>query len=91
MFIVGNNSSRTYLQWFQPREGPQLPEPYIISISVWFYRLLMLFWALWLAVALLRWLKWGWTQFSHGGGWRRVLQQRAMSPLAAEVIEPESP
>ena len=27
MFIIGNNSSRTYLQWFQPRVGPQLPEP----------------------------------------------------------------
>ena len=64
MFIVGNGSSRTYLQWFQPRSGPALPTPYVVSISVWFYRLLMLFWALWLATALLRWLRWGWQQFS---------------------------
>jgi hypothetical protein len=42
-----------------------------LSISVWFYRLLMLFWALWLATALLRWLQNGWTAFSHGGCWKR--------------------
>ena len=25
MFIIGNGSTRTYLQWFQPRVGPELP------------------------------------------------------------------
>jgi hypothetical protein len=71
MFIVGNQSSRTYLQWFQPRAGQELPTARVISISVWYYRLLMLFWALWLAAALLRWLKWGWMQFSKDGLWKR--------------------
>jgi hypothetical protein len=71
MFILGNNSTRTHLNWFQPRSGPQLPETHVVSISVWFYRLLMLVWALWLAAALLRWLQWGWQQFSHDGYWRR--------------------
>ena len=76
MFIIGNNSSRMNLCWFQPRVGPELPEPYVVSISVWFYRLLMLFWALWLANALLRWLKWGWHQFSHGGSWKRWFRRK---------------
>lgn len=80
MFIIGNNSSRTFLQWFQPRAGTALPEPYIVSISVWFYRLLMLCWALWLATALLRWLKWGWNQFSNGGGWKRFAKKRRTTP-----------
>jgi hypothetical protein len=71
MFIAGNGSSRTFLQWFQPRVGPQLPTASIISVSVWFYRLLMLCWALWLATSLLRWLSWGWQQFSAGGCWKR--------------------
>lgn len=72
MFVLGNGSSQTYLQWFQGRVGTDLPEPYVVSISVWFYRLFMLAWALWLASALLRWLRWGWFQFSHGGGWKRI-------------------
>lgn len=72
MFIVGNQSSRTYLQWFQPRGGLELPSVQVISVSVWYYRLLMLFWALWLAASLLRWLKWCWTQFSTDGMWKRA-------------------
>lgn len=70
MFISGNGSTPTQLQWFQPRAGAVLPQPLIISCSVWFYRFLMLAWALWLASALLRWLKWGWAQFGCGGYWR---------------------
>lgn len=69
MFIVGNGSSQTYLQWFQPRTSIELSNPTIVSVSVWYYRLLMLLWALWLASALLRWLSNGWKQFSHGGAW----------------------
>ena len=81
MFITGNDSSRTFLLWFQPRTGPELPEPYIVSVSVWFYRLLMLCWALWLAAALLRWLKWGWNQFSSGGCWKR-------RPIKVILVQP---
>jgi hypothetical protein len=85
MFIVGNGSSRTYLNWFQPRTGLDLPQPHIISISVWFYRLLMLFWALWLATALLRWLHKGWNAFSNGGCWKRWT--RRQPPVIAEAVE----
>jgi len=36
------------------------------------YRLLMLAWALWLAFALLGWLRWGWQCFSRNGLWKKV-------------------
>lgn len=85
MFIVGNGSSRTYLNWFEPRVGTSLPEPYIVSVSVWYYRLSMLFWALWLAAALLRWLHAAWDSFSHGGCWRRSPPRRG--PVVAEAAE----
>lgn len=86
MFIVGNNSTQISLQWFQPRAGLDLPEPYVVSISIWFYRYAMLGWALWLAVALLRWLQWGWNQFTHGGGWKCAARKATISPVVAEVI-----
>jgi hypothetical protein len=82
MFIRGNGSSRTMLQWFQPAAGTALPTPVVISVSVWFYRLLMLAWALWLAAALLRWLKWGWNQFSHEGCWKRMGKKKEKAPPA---------
>ncbi len=76
MFIIGNDSSPAHLQWFAPRSGPVLPQPFIVSVSVWWYRVLMLFWALWLASALVRWLNRGWQQFTHGAAWRRVFRRR---------------
>ena len=35
MFIIGNGSSRLVLRWFEPRSGPELPTPAIVSVSVW--------------------------------------------------------
>ena len=71
MFITGNGSYRSFLQWFQPHADGLLPKTRVISVSIWFYRLLMLAWALWLAAALLRWLQWGWAQYNQGGAWRK--------------------
>jgi hypothetical protein len=77
MFIIGEQSTASQLRWFQPRSGPDLPAPSVISVSIWFYRLLMLAWALWLAFALLRWVKWGWQQFTAGGLWRAAPKKPA--------------
>jgi hypothetical protein len=70
MFIAGQGSWYNQLNWFAPAAGADLPQPGVITVSIWFYRLLMLFWALWLANSLIRWLKAGWTSFSSGGVWR---------------------
>ncbi len=67
MFIVGNGSTSGALRWYQASSGELLPQPECLSVSIWWYRILMLVWALWLAAALIRWLRWGWHQFSAGG------------------------
>ncbi len=84
MFIRGNGSSRVELRWFQPRSGTELPLTVVVSVSVWFYRLLMLAWALWLAAALIRWLRWTWMQFSTGGCWKPLARKpKSPPPLPA--------
>ena len=70
MQIAGNASSAYYLHWYQDRTAMVLPQPAVVSVSIWYYRLLMLAWSLWLAVALLRWLRWGWQAFSAGSLWQ---------------------
>lgn len=71
MFIRGNDSSRTMLQWYEAGSDGVLTQPSYLSISIWWYRLFMLLWALWLASSLIRWLTWGWRQFISGGCIRR--------------------
>jgi hypothetical protein len=80
MFISGNGSTRPVLTWFQARTEGGLPEPWILSVSIWWYRFLMLAWALWLANALLGWIRWGWEQFSQGGVFRRRAKVQAPAP-----------
>lgn len=70
MQISGNGSNAYILNWYQDRSAEQLPRAWVVSVPVLVYRLLMLAWALWLAFALLRWLRWGWQAYSEGGLWR---------------------
>jgi hypothetical protein len=66
MYIIGNYSHSGMLQWTEPRCGNLLSQPGCITVSIWWYRLLMLLWALWLASSMVRWLPWAWKQFSQG-------------------------
>ena len=71
MQIAGNGSQAGQLLWYQDRTGESLPQPWVISVPLWVYRLLMLAWALWLANSLLNWLRWGWGCFTAEGLWRK--------------------
>ncbi len=95
MQIAGNGSSAQDLRWFHDRFQTALPGAWVISVSIWFYRGLMLLWALWLANSLLNWLRWGWEQYSSGGLWRKkpVVIVAAPSPASElpKVIEGTKP
>ena len=82
MQIAGNGSSAGYLRWYQDRSGNLLPQAWILSTPLLVYRLLMLAWALWIAAALLRWLRWAWDSFGTGGYWRALRTPKAASPPA---------
>jgi hypothetical protein len=71
MNVTGNQSSPFALNWYQDRSASTLPAASVVSLPLIVYRLLMLAWALWLASALLNWLKWGWVCFSSNGLWRK--------------------
>jgi hypothetical protein len=70
MQIRGNGSSSTILRWYQDRAEAALPQGWVFSVPLKAYRAAMLAWALWIASALLNWLKWGWTCFSEHTLWQ---------------------
>ena len=82
MQIAGNGSHAGMLRWYVDRAEPALPRPWVLSAPLLLYRLAMLAWSLWLAVALLRWARWGWECFSEGGVWRAIRPPRPAPPPA---------
>ncbi|HSQ01507.1 MAG TPA: hypothetical protein VL049_30155 [Candidatus Dormibacteraeota bacterium] len=89
MQIAGNGSSAEYLRWYQDRSGDVLPQAWIVSTPLLVYRLLMLAWALWIAAALLRWLRWAWDSFGSGGYWH-ALRTPKVTPPAPVLPTPGS-
>jgi hypothetical protein len=71
MQVEGNGSSASELRWFVDRSGATLATAWVASVPMLAYRGAMLAWALWIALALLRWLRWGWSAFSAGGVWKK--------------------
>ncbi len=88
MYVAGNGSTSTYLQWFTARSPTELPQPGYWSISIWWFRLAMLLWALWLAYMLVRWLRNGWKNSADRGHFRRLPKK---TPPAKKTTPPESP
>jgi len=82
MRILGNNSSNLFLHWYQDRSGPVVRQGSVFSLPIWTYRAAMLAWALWLAFALIRWLRWGWECLSTNGLWRK--DERVTPPVPGE-------
>lgn len=92
MQIEGNGSYGSSLFWYQDRVDASeaglgvVPRPYVVSVSMWWYRGLMLAWALWLAWSLVRWLPWAWQSFNAGGLWRPLTP----TPSPVEPYQPPS-
>ena len=59
------------LDWFIDQSSASLPTPGVLSISLWWYKIAMLAWALWLSFALTRWTRWAWQVFARDGVWPR--------------------
>jgi hypothetical protein len=70
MQVAGAGSSGSALNWFEHRTTGSLPEPWVLWLPLWVWRVGMLVWALWLANQLFRWALWGWKQVSVGGLWK---------------------
>jgi hypothetical protein len=83
MHIAGYRSDAAQLNWFADRATDALPQASAVSLPMWVYKLLMLAWALWLANALIGWLRNAWAAWTHGGYWQSrpaVMPAQSSSP-----------
>jgi hypothetical protein len=70
MGVTGPGSYGGTFSWFVDRTSAALPQPTLYSVPMWVYRTIMFAWALWIALALARWLRFAWRAWSTGGYWR---------------------
>ncbi|MFK8067169.1 MAG: hypothetical protein AB8D52_02895 [Gammaproteobacteria bacterium] len=89
MQISGNGSNAYGLNWYQDRIANIPPQAWIFSVPLIVYRVLMLLWSLWLAFALLRWLRWGWECFSKNGLWNsfNIRSKKEKLPLPEQKTD----
>jgi hypothetical protein len=80
MRVAGSGSTNRELNWYVDRTDGAMPEPWVLTTSLWAWRISMLAWAVWLASRLLNWLRWGWEAFSRHGIWRVSPAQPATAP-----------
>ncbi|MBX3231973.1 MAG: hypothetical protein KIT84_12405 [Labilithrix sp.] len=71
MQVSGNGSYGSSLRWFTDRSGAELDAPVVVSAPMMLYRLAMLAWALWLALTVVRWMRWAFAAFGTGGFWKK--------------------
>ncbi|WP_407278019.1 hypothetical protein U5817_15925 [Aromatoleum evansii] len=97
MLVTGNGSTAFSLRWYLDRLDGTTPSAEFFSIPVFAYRLMMLGWALWLAIALTGWVRWAWSCVSAGGSyWRpldvpKMLSRTTKATVATGVDESGRP
>ncbi|MCC7256441.1 MAG: hypothetical protein IT467_10995 [Dokdonella sp.] len=89
MHVVGYKSSQYQLGWFADRSHDALPLAQAFSLPLWCYQVAMLVWALWLASALVRWMREGFAAWTRGGYWRST--PRALVELPKAQAPPPPP
>ena len=91
MQVIGNGSSATSLRWFADQAPGLLPGAGALTLPSWSYKALMLAWALWLAFALLRWLRYAWLAFGTGGFWRPLPKVQKVVLVSDKQAPPPIP
>jgi hypothetical protein len=91
MRVTGNDSTAWSLQWFADQSRDALPHAGAFSLPLWTYKLAMLAWALWLANALIGWLRWGFDAWTRGGYWKPPVPKTVPAPAPPSAQSPQNP
>lgn len=67
LFLEGEGTYINKISWYS-QQVDQF-SPWLLSLPMWVYRVLMFSWSIWFAFNIMKWLKWAWEGFSRGGVW----------------------
>ncbi len=89
MQVTSNGSGNYYYRWYQDRSAALLPQGEVLSAPLWVYRSAMLLWSLWLAFAMLAWMRWGWQGMSSGKLWQGRSPPTASATASVAATAPD--
>jgi hypothetical protein len=89
VFTIGFNTIESNLSWYIQSWNGSENNPWILSLPMSTYRVLMLGWGIWLAFSLMTWLKWMWQEYSKDGYWKKSEEQAVKSDKKIESNEIE--
>lgn len=71
LMMIERGGGSSMLSWYVDRTAGAMPRPWVLSTSIWAWRLLTATWSAWVALLVYRWAPKAWSSFSAGGVWRR--------------------
>ena len=91
MQVVGNGSYGHFFKFFQDKvTDEQLPIVTVYSLPIWFYRVVMLAWSLWVATRLIGWGRWWFAAYSRHGAWIAKPPKVEKKPKVTVELESDS-
>lgn len=63
MYITGWQSFDQSFVWFSDEMDGRVPSPWVLSLPMWVYFILILVWAMWLVFTLIKWIRVWWQSF----------------------------
>jgi hypothetical protein len=85
MHIAGSAGSYGELAWLADRSSGELPTASAVTLPMWAYKALMLAFALWLASAVIGWIRLAWAALTTGSGWMRLRRAAATASAAQKA------
>ncbi|MEZ5595100.1 MAG: hypothetical protein R3E84_01715 [Pseudomonadales bacterium] len=89
MHITGNGSDALFYRWYSDQAVQTAPAPWVLSVPMWVYRGAMLAWSLWLAFALIRWVRAAWDSYRQPAMWYSLDGNEAEAGREPNAGEPE--
>ena len=91
MQVSGFGSTNDTLNWYVDRVPDLFPTPWILSVPMIVWKIIMLIWALWLAASVVKWAPWAWRAFAASAVWKRASGPAESTTAAHPPAAPSSP
>ena len=97
MYIVSASYFNDWFTWFSDEITGEVPSPWILSVPMWVYFVLILAWVMWLVFTLLQWMRAWWESLKTPVLWvpinfkgllsRSRISRQKQAPIAESATE----